>query len=443
LTRSLLVPELLLEPGGAVRAGLAVELADGKIGAIVDAPGAGERSDVVRLPERLLIPGLVNGHSHAFQRHLRGRVEVRAASAPQDDFWSWREAMYAAAEALDPSGMREVAEECFDAGRRAGYTTVGEFHYVHHRPDGTPYEEPNELALEVIAAARNVGVRIVLLMAAYARAGAGRGPTPEQRRFCDPSAEAYLDRVERLAAAVADDPLVTVGYAPHSLRAVPRDWLTAIAAHASETGYPVHIHAAEQPREVEESVEEFGLNPIEHLYDCGLLGDRTTVVHATHVLPPELDLLAATETTVCACPTTEANLGDGFLPAEQLWQRGVRVSFGADSNVRLDPFEEARETEGCARRQSGRRNVLVSDGDAGPALSLWRCLTVNGAHSLGLAAPGIAAGAPADLAALDLRHPEIRGVAPGHLAAAVLFSGTGALVRETWVAGAPSAAAAR
>jgi formimidoylglutamate deiminase len=436
VTRSLLVPDLVLEPGGAVRAGLAVELADGRISAIVDAAGAGERADVVRLPDRLLVPGLVNGHSHAFQRHLRGRVEVRDSSAPQDDFWSWREAMYAAAEALDPRGMREVAEECFDAGRRAGYTTVGEFHYVHHRQDGTPYEEPNELALAVIAAARSVGVRIVLLLAAYARGGAGRGPAPEQRRFCDRSAEAYLDRVERLAAEVAGDPLVTVGYAPHSLRAVPREWLTMIAAHASGTGYPVHIHAAEQPREIEESVEEFGLHPIEHLYDCGLLGDRTTVVHATHVLPRELDLLGETETTVCACPTTEANLGDGFPPAEELWKRGVRVSFGADSNVRLDPFEEARETEGCARRQSGRRNVLVDDGDAGPAPSLWRCLTVHGAHSLGLAAPGVTEGAPADLAALDLQHPDIRGVAPEHLAAAVLFSGTGALVRETWVAGA-------
>jgi len=427
VSRTLLVPDLVLEPGGHVRAGVAVELAGGKIAALVDAAGAGERGDVVRLPGRMLVPGLVNGHSHAFQRHLRGRVEVREPAAPDDDFWSWRESMYAAAEALDPRGMREVAEECFDAGRRAGYTAVGEFHYVHHRPDGTPYEEPNELALAVVDAARAVGVRIVLLMAAYARGGAGRGPSPGQRRFCDPS----------VAAAVAGDPLVTVGYAPHSLRAVPREWLVAIAAHAGDTGFPVHIHAGEQPREVAESLEEFGLRPIEHLADCGLLGAETTVVHATHVSERELDLLAETESTVCACPTTEANLGDGFLPAAGLWERDVRVSFGADSNVRLDPFEEARESEGCARRLSGRRNVLVADGDRGPAPSLWRCLTVNGAHSLMLAATGIVAGGPADVVALDLAHPEIRAVEPEHLAAAVLFSGTAALVRETWVAGAP------
>ena len=377
----------------------------------------------------------MNGHSHAFQRHLRGRVEVRAAAAPEDDFWSWREAMYAAADAIDPHGMRVVAEECFEAGRRAGYTSVGEFHYVHHRPDGTRYEEPNELALAVIDAARSVGVRIVLLLAAYARGGAGRGPSAGQRRFCDPTVQHYLRRVESLAEAVAGDPLVSVGYAPHSLRAVPREWLLAIAGHAERSGYPLHIHAGEQPREVEESLEEFGLRPIEHLADCGLLGPASTVVHATHASDDELDLLAQTGSTVCACPTTEANLGDGFLPAAQLWERGVPVSFGADSNVRLDGFEEARETEGCARRLSGRRNVLVAEGDAGPAPSLWRCLTEHGARSLGLPAPGIVAGAPADLVALDLEHPEIRAVEPQHLAAAVLFSGTAALVRETWVAG--------
>jgi formimidoylglutamate deiminase len=432
---TLLVPDLVLDPGGEVRAGVAVEMHGGRIGSVGSAADVGERSDVVRLPGRLLVPGLVNGHSHAFQRHLRGRVELRSPSAPEDDFWSWRGSMYAAAEALDPRGMREVAEECFDAARRAGFTAVGEFHYVHHRPDGTPYEEPNELALAVIAAARAVGVRIVLLMAAYARGGAGRGPSAGQRRFCDPSVEAYLARVERLAAAVEGDALTTVGYAPHSLRAVPREWLVEIARHAAGSGYPLHIHAGEQPREVAESLEEFGLRPVEHLHACGVLGPAATVVHATHCSPAELDLLAGSGSTVCACPTTEANLGDGFLPAAELWQRDVPVSFGSDSNVRLDPFEEARETEGCARRLSGRRNVLVADGDSGPAPSLWRCLTSNGARSLGLAAPGIVPGAPADLVALDLGHPEIRGVERGDLAAAVLFSGTAALVRETWVAG--------
>ena len=206
----------------------------------------------------------------------------------------------------------------------------------------------------------------------------------------------------------------------------------------------MHIHAGEQPREIEESLEEFGLRPIEHLDDCGLLGDRHDRRARDARAPRELDLLAETEPTVCACPTTEANLGDGFLPAAELWERGVPVSFGADSNVRLDPFEEARETEGCARRQSGRRNVLVADGDAGPAPSLWRCLTDHGARSLGLGRAGHRRGRARRPGRARPRAPrDPRRVAPEHLAAAVLFSGTGALVRETWVAGASAAALRR
>ena len=433
MTTSLLCPDAVLLPDWTVRSDLAVEIEDGRIIAL---RSSADTAGGERLAGRLLVPGLVNGHSHAFQRHLRGRVELVDADNPDDDFWSWREAMYAAAGALDPVSMRTVAEECFDTARRAGYLAVGEFHYVHHQPDGTPYPEPNALALAVIEAARAVGLRITLLLAAYARGGASRPPTAGQRRFCDPTVEAYLARVERLAVQTAGDPLVTVGYAPHSMRAVPPDWLRAIAGHAAGTGYPLHVHANEQPREIEECLAEFGLRPIEHLHACGVLGERTTVVHATHVSERELELLAESRTTVCACPTTEANLGDGFLPARELWARGVPVSLGADSNVRLDPFEEARETEGCARRESGRRNVLTAAGERGPAPSLWRCLTEHGARSIGIETPAIAVGAPADLVALDLDHPDIRALEPRYLPEAVLFAGSAACVAETWVAGA-------
>ena len=433
MTTSLLRPDAVLLPDWTVRSDIAVEIEGGRIVAL---RSSADTAGGERLAGRLLVPGLVNGHSHAFQRHLRGRVELVDADNPDDDFWSWREAMYAAAGSLDPASLRAVAEECFDTARRAGYAAVGEFHYIHHQPDGTPYPEPNALALAVIEAARAVGLRITLLLAAYARGGAGRPPTAGQRRFCDPTVEAYLARVERLAAQTAGDPLVTVGYAPHSMRAVPPDWLRAIAAHAAGTGYPLHVHANEQPREIEECLAEFGLRPIEHLHACGVLGERTTVVHATHVSERELELLAESRTTVCACPTTEANLGDGFLPARELWARGVPVSFGADSNVRLDPFEEARETEGCARRESGRRNVLTAAGERGPAPSLWRCLTEHGARSIGIETPSIAVGAPADLVTLDLDHPDIRVIEPRHLPEAVLFAGSAACVAETWVAGA-------
>jgi formimidoylglutamate deiminase len=431
---TVLVPELVLGTDGRARAGLAVEVADGRIRALLAAGDA--PAETVRLPRRLLIPGLVNAHSHAFQRALRGRVERIDPAHPHDDFWTWREEMYAAAGALDPAGVRRASEACFREARAAGYTTVGEFHYVHHQPDGTPYADPNALANAVCDAARAAGIRLVLLMTAYARAGRDLPPSPGQRRFCDTSVEAYLARVDALRAAVDGEPLITVGYAPHSVRAVPRDWLEAIAEHAAGSGLPVHVHADEQPREIDESLDEYGLRPIALLAACGLLGPRTTIIHATHADDAELDLMAARGATVCACPSTEANLGDGFLPAARLWARRVPVAMGADSNTRLDPFEEARETEGLARRQAGRRNVLVRPGEDGPAHSLWECLTVNGSRSLGLEPAEIAAGAPADLVALDLDHPEISDVPAEHLPAAVLFSGSAALVRETWVAGA-------
>jgi formimidoylglutamate deiminase len=430
---TVLLPELVLGPDARVREGVAVEVVAGRITRLLDAHDAPQ--DAVALHRRLLVPGLVNAHSHAFQRALRGRVERVDPEHPFDDFWTWREEMFAAATALDPDSVRRTSEACFREARAAGYTTVGEFHYVHHQPDGTPYDEPNELAHAVCDAARAAGIRLVLLQTAYARAGRGLPPSPGQRRFCDASVDAYLARVDALRESVAGDPLITVGYAPHSVRALPRDWLEAIARHAAESGLPVHVHADEQPREIDESLAEHGLRPIALLDACGLLGPQTTIIHATHADDDELDLLAERGASVCACPSTEANLGDGFLPAARLWARGVPVAFGADSNTRLDPFEEARETEGLARRQAGRRNVLVRAGEDGPARSLWECLTVNGARALGLEPAEIAVGAPADLVALDLDHPQISDVPVEHLPAAVLFSGSSALVRESWVAG--------
>jgi formimidoylglutamate deiminase len=429
----LLCPDLVLEPDGTVRDNVAVELRGGRIAALHEAASVRHDVDAVHMPGRLLTAGCVNAHSHAFQRTLRGRVERRRGA--DDDFWSWRQAMYDAAGALEPGSIREVSEACFREARSAGFTAVGEFHYVHHRPDGTPYDEPNALALAVVEAARAAGIRLVLLLAAYARAGDGRPAGPGQLRFCDEDVWAYLRRVEALAAAVDGDPLVQVGYAPHSVRALPRDWLETIAGHARSTGFVVHVHACEQPREIEECLAEHGVRPVELLDGCGLLGERTTVVHATHASEAELDMLAARGATVCACPTTEASLGDGFLPAGALWKRRVPVAMGSDSNVRLDPFEEVRETEGLARRQAGRRNVLVRPGDDGPAPALWECLWENGARALGIPAPALAPHAPADLMALDLTDPAIADVPHDDLPAAILFSGSAGLVRETWVAG--------
>jgi formimidoylglutamate deiminase len=361
----------------------------------------------------LRLPGFVNAHSHAFQRLLRGRVERVDPEHPHDDFWTWREEMYRAANSIDPESAHDVALLVYREMVAAGYTVVGEFHYPHHRPGGEPYADPNAMAKATAAAAREAGIEIVMLMCAYARAGAGRPPTEGQRRFCDPTVEAYLERVDALAAECA------VGLAPHSVRAVPRDWLERIAAHASDRGYVVHIHANEQRREVEECLAEYGMRPIELLAEVGLLGPRTTVVHATHVSERELDLLASSGATVCACPTTEANLGDGFLPAAELLARDVPVCIGSDSNTIVDPFAELREMEHCARRLAERRNVLVRAGDPGPTPYLLEAGGRNGARSLGLDGP------PGELE-IDLSHPLLARVDTADVPAALIFGGASA-----------------
>ena len=337
-----------------------------------------------------------------------------------------------------PGACAPSREECFDAGRRAGYTTVGEFHYVHHRPDGTPYEEPNELALAVIDAARAVGIRIVLLLAAYARGGAGSGPSPGQRRFCDRSVEAYLGRVERLAAAVEGDPLVSVGYAPHSLRAVPREWLVTIAGHAARTGYPLHIHAGEQPREV--TGVAGGVRPAADRAPRRLRrarpGARPSCTRRTSPTD-ELDLLAQTGSTVCACPTHRGQ-SRRRLPARRgalgarrprlvrrRLQRAPRpVRGGArDRGLRAPPERPAQRARGRHGRRPGAVAVALSHEPRRAQPRPCRRRASSPAR-------------PPIWSRSTWRIPRSARVEPEHLPAAVLFSGTAALVRETWVAGA-------
>ena len=348
------------------------------------------------------VPAMVNAHSHAFQRDLRGVAE--RPGSPDDDFWSWRTAMFALAGALEPDSMRDVAGRVYTEMAAAGYGAVGEFHYVHHRPDGTPYEDPNAMAIAVAEAAVAAGLRIVLLPAAYHRNGWGGGDRPlepGQRRFGDPDVETFLARVDALRAwaAARGDGAVRVGVAAHSVRAVPAAWLEAIAAYADEHELVSHVHAHEQVRELDECRAEHGCTPVELLLRCGFLGPRTSVIHGIHVSDRDVDVLAGTGTIVVSCPTTEGNLGDGFLPALRYRDAGVRLAIGSDSQVRVDPFEEARELETGARRERQTRHALLAaTGD------LWGALVANGCASLGL--PREEAGT----AAVDHDHPNLRGV---------------------------------
>ena len=292
------------------------------------------------------LPGFVDAHSHGFQRALRGRNEGQ-------DFWAWRESMLDLARSQTPERVRTDYVWIYRELRDAGYTAVGEFHYLGLAE-----------ARAAAEAAAEAGVELVLLYAAYARGGIDR--------FRQPSVGEYLRGLEELRDAGH-----RVGVAPHSVRACPRDWLEQLGAYAEEHGLPLHVHADEQPREIEECVAEHGVRPIELLAECGCLGPRTTVVHATHADGCELDLLGQAGARVCACPTTEASLGDGFLPVERLLHRRIGICIGSDSNVRIDPLEELRELDGIARRQSGRRDVFGVD-------DLLAIGSANGARALGL-----------------------------------------------------------
>jgi formimidoylglutamate deiminase len=407
--RRTLIPDLLLDARG-VRSGVGVTVEGERV------VGVGPTSDGERLVGRAIAPGFVNAHSHAFQRGLRGRVERRAPDHLEDDFWSWRERMYALAESLDPASIREASERCFREMLSAGYTSVAEFHYVHHRPDGKPYGQPNALAEAVAEAAQQAGIRLLLLPVAYARGGIPR--------FRDAGVDDFLERVDALRGWAKGRDLVQVGVAAHSVRAVPRAWLERIGEYARRNGMPLHVHADEQPREIEECRDEHGMRPVELLAETGFLGRRTTVVHATHADERELGLLAERGSSVCACPTTEGNLGDGFLPAQSILRLGIGLQIGSDSHVRIDPFEELREIETGARRLSGRRNVLVQPGEDSP--TPWLLAAGWGRDSL-------ETGGPADFVEIDLEHPEVADVED--LPSALVFGAGSGVVAATWSGG--------
>jgi formiminoglutamate deiminase len=360
---------------GAVRDDVAVEMADGRFTRVEP---RGDATGATRLAG-LTLPGLANGHSHAFHRALRGRTQRERGT-----FWTWREQMYDVAGRLEPDTYFALARATYREMVAAGVTTVGEFHYLHHRPDGTPYADPNAMGEALRAAAAEAGLRVTLLDTAYLSSGFGAPVEGVQRRFSDGDAAGW-------AARAGDGPA-----AVHSVRAVPRDQLAVFAGRA-----PLHVHLSEQRAENEACLAAYGATPTRLLHDAGLLGPGTTVVHATHLTDDDVALLGATRTNVCVTPTTERDLADGVGPARRLHEAGARVTLGSDSHAVIDPFEEMRALELDERLATETRGHWS-------AAELLDAATAHDA--LGVDDAGaIAVGRRADLVTLDTRSPRTAG----------------------------------
>jgi len=379
-----------------------------------------------------LFPGFVNAHSHAFQWGLRGLVQ---RAREDGHFFSWREQMFSLVELLDEQSLFDLSFNAFRAMRAAGYTSVGEFHYVHRKADGTPYKDESALAQTVISAARKAGIRICLLHTAYFRnSGIDDTRASGQARLCDPSVDEYLRRHDCLAEHVRGlaDNTIEVGAALHSTRTVPAAHLEAIAKRCEG---PLHIHINEQPREIEEALQEYGLRPLDVIDKAGALSDRTTLVHMTHVTDEELALTAKRGATICFCPTTERDLGDGIGPSFEALERQIPLCIGSDSQANMDPMVECRLLEGHERLRRGTRNLISAGEYPTVAQRLLDIGSAGGARSLALETGSLDVGMPADMIEIDLSDPDFAGTQPEFVPDVFLFSGTTRAIRASWVAG--------
>ncbi|MCD2191944.1 formimidoylglutamate deiminase [Actinomycetospora endophytica] len=407
---------------GATRHGVLVDVEHGRITGVV--PDVDHPPDGVDVLRGLVLPGLANGHSHAFHRMLRSRTQRDHGS-----FWTWRELMYRAAHQLDPTTYHELATAVFTEMALAGITAVGEFHYVHHDRDGTAYDDPNAMGVALIEAARTVGIRLTLLDTCYLSSDVDRAPLgPAQRRFGDGSGDAWGARVENLHQRFSGADDVVVGAALHSVRAVPLEHIPAVTGWAQAHSAPLHVHVAEQTAEVERCRAVHGCSPVALLRDAGVLGPRTTAVHATHLGPADIADLRESGTGVCFCPTTERDLGDGIGPASALLAApSGPLSLGSDSHAVVDLLEEARAVELDERLCRRQRGVIDAD-------TLLRCATEYGHRALGRPDAGtITPGARADLIAIDLTT--VRTAGGGATAETAVFAATAADVRDVVIDG--------
>ncbi|WP_123026881.1 formimidoylglutamate deiminase [Mycolicibacterium stellerae] len=405
---------------GEVVQSVAVSVSDGRITAIE----TGAPPVASRLLNGLVIPGLANAHSHAFHRALRSRTQRDRGS-----FWTWRKLMYQTAGQLTPERYRVLATAVYAEMALAGITAVGEFHYLHHDVGGRRYADPNEMGKALVAAASDAGVRLTLLDTCYLRSGLDGAPLAEgpQQRFGDGTATGWAERVDGLRRDVESEAQVIVGAAIHSVRAVPPSEMGIVAAWADTHDAPLHVHSSEQTAEVDECVAVHNCTPTALLRDNGVLGRRTTAVHATHLTDEDIADMDRTATGVCFCPTTERDLGDGIGPATALLAGRGLFSLGSDSHAVIDLFEEARAVE-LDERLARRERGIIS------AATLLDAATAAGQHALGWPDAGaLRVGGHADLVAVDTRS--IRTAGGGATAENIVFAASAADVTDVIVDG--------
>ena len=378
----------------------------------------------------IAVSGMPNVHSHAFQRAMAGLAEHRSAEA--DDFWTWREAMYAVALSVTPDDVEAIAAQLYVEMLEAGFTRVAEFHYLHHDQDGTPFGDRAEMAKRVLAAAADSGIAMTLLPVFYAHGDfGGAPPAAGQRRFLS-DVDGFARLLEESRAAAASLDHAKTGVAPHSLRAVTPEELTAVVAIAN--GGPVHIHAAEQVREVEACIAWSGMRPVEWLLAHADIGPEWCLIHATHMTPAETEAVAVAGPAVGLCPITESNLGDGIFNAQLYLRRGGSFGIGTDSNVLVDVAAELRQLEYSQRLRHRTRNVITTDGKSTGRM-LFDEAIAGGAQAHGLAPAGIAAGAPADIVSLDPESIMLDGRTGDRLLDGWLFAAKAPVVDCVWARG--------
>ncbi|MCM1975790.1 formimidoylglutamate deiminase [Streptomyces sp. G1] len=404
--------------GTHVEPGVAMDVTDGRITAVrtgTETPPPG--AEILR---GLTLPGLANAHSHAFHRALRGTVQVGSGT-----FWTWREVMYATADRLTPDSYHALARAVYAEMALAGITAVGEFHYVHHAPGGTPYADPNAMGEALIAATADAGIRITLLDTAYLSSGFGQPPNRHQLRFSDGTADAWAER----CSVLKERDHARIGAAIHSVRAVPAEQLATVAGWAEERRAPLHVHLSEQTAENEACHEVHGCTPTQLLALHGVLGPRTTGVHNTHLTAEDISLIGGSGTGTCMCPTTERDLADGIGPAVALQNEGSPLSLGSDSHAVIDLLEEARAMELNERLRSRTRGHWT-------AAALLRAASADGHAALGWDDTGtLEAGARADFTTIALDSVRTAGPLPRLGAETAVFAATAADVRHTVVAG--------